>query len=86
MMLLKTFRVEKSKFIFDFDDLDQTEIMDNGYFDAGELVSEFLSLEIDPFPRSTAAEFEKEKSFNSQFNLEKNKPFEILKKLQIKEK
>ena len=36
------------------------EIMDDGYFDAGELVSEFLSLEINPFPRSNAAEFEME--------------------------
>ena len=50
----------KKSFIFDFNDLDQTEIMDDGYFDAGELVSEFLSLEINPFPRSNNAEFEKE--------------------------
>lgn len=85
--LAKKAQHSKNKnFIFDVDDLDQTEIMDDGYFDAGELVSEFLSLEINPFPRSNAAEFEMETFFNSKYHFQKNNPFEKLKKLQTKEK
>jgi len=73
-------------FILDINDIDQTEIMENGIFDAGELVSEFLSLEIDPFPRAHAVEFKNEITFTAESENKKNNPFTMLKKLQIKEK
>ena len=73
-------------FIFEFDDVDQIEIFDDGYFDAGELVSEYLSLEIDPFPRSTAAKSGEATYLNQKFDVPNNNPFQLLKKLQAKEK
>ena len=73
-------------FIFEFDDVDQIELVEDGYFDAGELVSEFLSLEIDPFPRSNAAKSGEAKYFIPKFDVPNNNPFHLLKKLQAKEK
>ena len=71
---------------FNINDVDPPELIDNGFFDAGELVSEHLLLEINPFPRVVGAEF-CQTNINSTTKV-KNKfnPFETLKKLQTKEK
>ena len=72
--------------VFTVNDLDPPEFINNGFFDAGELVSEHLLLDIEPFPRVVGAEF-CQTNINSTTEV-KNKfnPFETLKKLQTKEK
>ena len=43
--------------MFTVNDVDPPEFINNGFFDAGELVSEHLLLEIEPYPRAVGAEF-----------------------------
>ena len=72
--------------VFNVNDFDPPEIINNGFFDAGELVSEHLFLEIDPFPRVVGAEFCQTKMYSTPKAKNKFNPFETLKKLQTKEK
>ena len=71
---------------FNINDVDPPELIDDGFFDAGELVSEHLLLEIDPFPRVVGAEFCQTKMYSAPKAKNKFNPFETLKKLQTKEK
>ena len=66
---------------FSVNDVDPPELLNNGSFDAGELVAEYLSLEIDPFPRSADADIEDYKSYLSNDKKQKHNPFRILDKL-----
>ena len=43
--------------VFTINDVDPPEFINNGIFDAGELVSEHLLLEIEPYPRAVGAAF-----------------------------
>ena len=72
--------------VFNVNDVDPPEFINNGLFDAGELVSEHLLLEIDPFPRVVGAEFCQSNIFSTTKVKNKFNPFETLKKLQTKEK
>ena len=72
--------------VFNVNDVDPPEFINNGFFDAGELVSEHLLLEIDPFPRVVGAEFCQSNIFSTTKVKNKFNPFETLKKLQTKEK
>ena len=72
--------------VFNVNDVDPPEFINNGFFDAGELVSEHLLLEIDPFPRVVGAEFCQSNIFSTTKAKNKFNPFESLKKLQTKEK
>ena len=74
------------KLVFTVNDVDPLEFINNGFFDAGELVSEHLLLEIDPFPRVVGAEFCRSNIFSTSKVENKFNPFETLKKLQTKEK
>ena len=71
--------------VFNVNDVDPPEFINNGFFDAGELVSEHLLLEIDPFPRVVGAEFYQNNIFSTTKVKNKFNPFETLKKLQTKE-
>ena len=79
------FNIDK-ELLFNVNDVDPPELINNGLFDAGELVSENLLLEIDPFPRVVGAEFCESSIFSTTKVKNKFNPFEILKKLQTKEK
>ena len=70
--------------VFNVNDVDPPEFINNGFFDAGELVSEHLLLEIDPFPRAVGAEFCQSNVCSTTKVENKFNPFETLKKLQIK--
>ncbi len=72
--------------VFNVNDVDPPEYINNGIFDAGELVSEYLLLEIDPFPRVVGAEFCQSNMFSTTKVKNKFNPFETLKKLQTNEK
>ena len=72
--------------VFSVNDLDPPEFINNGFLDAGELVSEHLLLEINPFPRVVGAEFYLNNIFSTTKVKNKFNPFETLKKLQTKEK
>ena len=72
--------------MFNVNDVDPPEFINNGFFDAGELVSEHLLLEIDPFPRVVGAEFYQNNIFSTTKVKNKFNPFETLKKLQTREK
>ncbi len=72
--------------MFNVNDVDPPEFTNNGFFDAGELVSEHLLLEIDPFPRVVGAEIYQSNVFSTTKVKDKFNPFETLKKLQTKEK
>ena len=72
--------------VFNVNDFDPPEIINNGFFDAGELVSEHLLLEIDPIPRVVCAEFCQSNIFSTTKVKYRFNPFEKLKKLQTKEK
>ena len=72
--------------VFNVNDFDPPEIINNGIFDAGELVSEHLLLEIDPFARIVGAELCQSNIFSTSNEKNKFNPFETLKKLQTKEK
>ena len=72
--------------VFNVNDVDPPELINNGLFDAGELVSEHLLLEIEPFPRVVGAEFCQSNIFSTTKVKNKFNPFETLKKLQTKEK
>ena len=72
--------------VFNVNDVDPPEFINNGIFDAGELVTEHLLLEIDPFPRVVGAEFCQSNIFSTTKVKNKFNPFETLKKLQTKEK
>ena len=67
-------------------DVDPLEFINDGFFDAGELVSEHLLLEIEPYPRAIGAEFYQGNIFSTTKVKNKFNPFERLKKLQTKEK
>ena len=71
---------------FDLEDRDPPEALNNGSFDAGELVSEHLALEIDPFPRSNGAELLQLNTFFTDQKLPEDNPFEILNLLKTKNK
>ena len=71
--------------VFTVNDVDPPEYINNGFFDAGELVSEHLLLEIDPFPRVVGAEFCQSNIFSTTNVKNRFNPFEKLKKLQTKE-
>ncbi|SVA58654.1 uncharacterized protein METZ01_LOCUS111508 [marine metagenome] len=71
--------------VFTVNDVDPPEYINNGFFDAGELVSEHLLLEIDPFPRVVGAEFCQSNIFSTTKVKYRFNPFEKLKKLQTKE-
>ena len=72
--------------VFTVNDVDPPEFINNGFFDAGELVSEHLLLEIEPYPRAVGAEFCQGNIFSTTKVKNKFNPFETLKKLQTKEK
>ena len=72
--------------VFNVNDVDPPEFINNGFFDAGELVSEHLLLEIEPYPRAVGAEFCQGNIFSTTKVKNKFNPFERLKKLQTKEK
>ena len=72
--------------VFTINDVDPPEFINNGIFDAGELVSEHLLLEIEPYPRAVGAEFCQGNIFSTTKVKNKFNPFETLKKLQTKEK
>ena len=72
--------------VFTVNDVDPLEFINNGYFDAGELVSEHLLLEIEPYPRVVGAEFCQGNIFSTTKVKNNFNPFERLKKLQTKEK
>ena len=72
--------------MFTVNDVDPLEFINNGYFDAGELVSEHLLLEIEPYPRAVGAEFCLGNIFSTTKVKIKVNPFQTLKKLQTKEK
>jgi len=72
--------------VFTINDIDPPEFIINGFFDAGELVSEHLLLEIEPYPRVVGAEFCQGNIFSTIKVKNKFNPFETLKKLQTKEK
>ena len=71
--------------LFTVNDVDPPEFINNGFFDAGELLSEHLLLEIDPFPRVVGAEFCQSNIFSTTKVKYRFNPFEKLKKLQTKE-
>ena len=79
------FKIDE-ELVFNVNDVDPPEIINNGFFDAGELVSEHLLLEIDPFPRVVGAEFCQSNVYSTTKVKNKFNPFETLKKLQTKEK
>ena len=81
----KVFCTFTEKDVFNVNDVDQPEYTNNVLFDAEELVSERLLLEIDPFPRVVGAEFCQSNIFSTTKVKNKFNPFEILKKLQTKE-
>jgi len=62
---------------------DPPELILNGQFDAGIVLTEQLGLEIDPFPRKQKADFESVKniSFPDTTNKYSNNPFSILEKM-----
>ena len=72
--------------MFNVNGVNQPEYTNNVLFDAGELVSEHLLLEIDPFPRVVGAEFCQSNIFSTTKVKYRFNPFEKLKKLQTKEK
>ena len=71
--------------VFEFEDVDPAEVCINGSFDVGELVSQQLSLEIDPFPRAEGVVFQHEHSSCSEQEMGRENPFKILKGLHNKE-
>ena len=71
---------------FELDDMDPAEVLINGSFDVGELVSEHLGLEIDPFPRAEKAVFQQINEFNCEHEMTQDSPFQILKILHTIEK
>ena len=81
----EVFNIEE-ELVFKVNDVDPPEFINNGFFDAGELVSEHLLLEIEPYPRAVGAEFYQGNIFSTTKVKNKFNPFETLKKLQTKEK
>ena len=64
---------------------EQPDPLINGFFDLGESVTEQLSLEIDPFPRSAGVKFNEFSCYQSKQNSEQNiNPFSILEQLKKK--
>ena len=72
--------------VFTVNDVDPPEFTNNGFFDAGELVSQHLLLEIEPYPRAVGTEFCQGNIFSTTKVKNKFNSFETLKKLQTKEK
>lgn len=61
------------------DEDEETDVAQDGKIDAGELVSEYLALSLDPFPRRPGASFSYETTAE-----EKKSPFAALEKLKLK--
>ncbi|MEE2746036.1 MAG: YceD family protein [Pseudomonadota bacterium] len=66
---------------FSIDEIDPPEIIDNGYFDLGDYVSELLGLEINPFPRIVGAVFDEDENYGDNSENDGNRPFLALKNL-----
>ena len=68
---------------FDLMTEDPPELIVDGQFDAGIILTEQLGLELDPFPRSPGARFDNLRDINSANRPDRysNNPFAILKKL-----
>ena len=64
---------------FDADEKEEKDVIENGRIDVGELVAEYLSLALDPFPKRPGVEF------SAYFEEDKaENPFSVLEKLKTK--
>jgi len=70
----------------DPDAADPPEPLIDGQFDAGELVSEYFGLEIDPFPRAPEADFGQEADGQNINKPEDASPFAALRKISPEKK
>lgn len=61
------------------DEDEETDVAQDGKIDVGELISEYLALSLDPFPRRPGASFSYETAAE-----EKKSPFAALEKLKLK--
>lgn len=63
----------------DAEEEEETDVIENGKIDVGELVAEYFSLSLDPFPKRPAVEF------SAYFEQEEREnPFSVLEKLKTK--
>lgn len=69
---------EEISFTLD-DDLDAAEMVHNGMIDLGEVVAQYLSLELDPYPRAPGVSLAAQMQANGQ--PQKANPFQVLEAL-----
>ena len=75
--------VDDVKVDFDLLTVDPPELIVDGQFDIGILLTEYFGLEINPFPRSLGADYDAMHDTNkmNKIDLGRSNPFDILRKL-----
>ncbi len=77
---------EETELDIDPDAADPPEPLIDGQFDAGELISEYFGLEIDPFPRAPDADFGRESEGQNINKPEDASPFSVLREISPEKK
>ena len=74
--------LSEGEVIVDVDEVDPPEILQGGEIDVGEVIAEYLSLSLDPYPRAPEAEIAADQTgYLQNEEVAADNPFAVLKKL-----